>query len=975
VQHLEYLCHLSLTGSQFIPCSQSKVNLKQVEERLLAWKNRLNLEHVRLVHSPTSSRSIDDDKERHRREITELRADLNDARSTTRTLKKDADRMKKYHSDLQAALRAEISMLKAENRDLKSNDDSHVAQCWKDLEQRDDQIRILQQQLLDHETTNFNIRQENEQLLQHNNELLTSNEKLRNQLQEAKDTMAHLTIDKQNLLKQKAITAKEIEQVMEQVRNLQDKGSKTTFDQKSYTNAQLSAERLDITLDNTQKALTNTKEQLSAVSHDRDTLSKQLDEANIREDELRHNLRESEKSKREMEQKISEVNAKMTQLKLTSRKREEDYFTAKQLLEAKESEIKDLSAQFNRTFGEKEQVSVIRKSLEHQTNQLRSECDRHIQSIRHKDHEIAEFQVQLKALQDDLSQLKQQFQLLGTVKAQVEREKKELSESNVIAQTSLRATEDSLKQTRKDLETATHRYLNLQEQHEALQNKVQMLSQRLDSEKRDATSSRHLAESQEKQLATLEMQYKQVLVSNKELDHKVKSFDTRLNQKRQEIEGLEIQRKKEQHEFNQKLSNSLQNVQELDKQLIESKAGLKLLTDERDRLVQDNKKLLHKLDRQLSQKSSIEERYVKANEAKEKLEKKCKEYSRFKQLYEHAIESSITMDIRKKKGEQQLPSASSSHRHRDRIVADSADGSSALVDTDLVYEYEQLMTRCKRLVQSAIRYVPTGDSISLSEENLISTEGMLEALEVVFSALCRRIRSQSSRDASSSDKTLMYRANGSRASHDYAQSHTDKEAEVKSLFYVHRQMMACSEKLSQTLQDLSNHHFVEEEALQEFTLCFQAMKENLSYFAKISQSVGGVPVSPTLRSRSGSASPLSFHFDDSGLKETYDYNSVSVATLTQTYCSFIRFLQRTVHRLGSIVMSKYKSVVVDIQEKTEKQMSNLESEVAMYSKENGDLKDRLAKLSILVERSERFRQKHATERRERRQAEEATATV
>ncbi|KAI9221838.1 hypothetical protein BC828DRAFT_379954 [Blastocladiella britannica] len=778
---------------------------------------------------------------------------------------------------------------------------------------------------------------------------------------------AALREDKQRLEAAARTADRERQELVDQLRVHAERQARASTSVRDVHQEQMKCESLAAELAEAQRRRAVAFDEVAAVRRELDLVSRQLADANAREDDVRDKLRTAEATRAETDTHAKEARDVAARLKSSMRKRDEDYFAAKRLLEAQEAEAKDHAQRYAAVAAERDQLAIMRRELEHQVNTLRGDHERHVASARVRDHELGNVRAELRDAHETIAELKKQNALLSTVRTRAEREKKDADDKCAVTAANLRSAEEALKSTRKDLEAVTLQRLHLEQRCDKLQAKIQEATTRHDDTKRDLSGARQNAEAREKQLATLEMQWKQVLADNKDLAHRVKTLDERLSRAHTDMDVLAKRAAGDTDAYNEKLTRALEQLSELDKQLIQAKTSLQLTADERNRLVDDNKKLLHRVEKYQGARSAADDRLNKVLQERDKYERRVRELAKYKTLYSSVIEAGLLIDRSNPvriSGPTGAASASNhngdhgnaanggarsptSPRSADGQAASSVNGGNA-IDWDVLAEHQLLLTRCRRIVQSAARYTTFDGSDSVATDNLTTTEDLLEALEAVMSALCRQAaRGARASPGASTSSNPHKRVSGitpldtsatkpSSTSPTRVSFGAEKSAAATSevLVQLQRHFISSANKLRASLASLADHRFLEDDVVGELDMAISSLTESLPYYSS-SEERSGYASSSSPRHPTGSSSAPA---------------APMTASTLQACVAILKLSQSTVANLTDLVQAKFKTVAGDIQNRTDQHIQALKSE-------NNALKDKVAQFSVMSDRLMRAHQR------------------
>ncbi|KAJ3369531.1 hypothetical protein GGF31_005241 [Allomyces arbusculus] len=585
-----------------------------------------------------------------------------------------------------------------------------------------------------------------------------------------------------------------------------------------------------------------------------------------------------------------------------------------------------------RLRSERDQLLAHRRELERQLQNVARERDQHLESLRRHEAQVKDLGRQLDSATQALHDLKHQQTLLSSAHDRIDREKHAVQALLDKAEKAHRAADEALQQTRRDLETTTLQLANAKEHHAALQRRIQDMGEKYQETKRELATARQVGEVHAQQLATVELQFKQAVQDARDLEAKVQTLEARLDQKHAEIQRLNDLNRHDHDQFSSKVGTLTDRAQELEKQLVSAQAEAQLVADERNRLVDQNRSLLSRIERHAQQRTAVEEQLAAAQDARDRLDRRCRELQKYKAMYQNVLDAGLaatqnadhhhhhefdgraTVRSTMAASTRQLP-------RRDSSFDDALTAGDAM---DLLAEQQQVLLRCRRLVQSAAQFTELKlDPGMLSGTALTTTEDILEALETIFSALCRQAARASAAATpvppATPRKPLL-----------------DDSAAANVLQSLHAQCVATWTHLQPLLADLVRHHHLDEDLARD-------LDEAARDFAPNPADALG----------------------DSGVLTTGP-----VATLAP-YPAFLRGLDAVVSHLAHRVTSKYKDVVRQLQSKF------LAAPVAVAAEPTANealkdemdfLKTRLARAMSLLDVAEK---KRADDRRARKAREEA----
>ncbi|KAJ3365025.1 hypothetical protein GGF31_008824 [Allomyces arbusculus] len=845
-------------GITLVPDEES-ISLADVRSRLATWQRRQTLRTDRSRSPSPMSRAPAPSAD----SLAGLQRTIQTLETDNAALRTEIAHLSATEESYRARLtqqEAEIARLSRENTKLVADYDAQTLAHFQATDTTNQAAAAREQ---DHDVTIAHLRDELAELASHNEQLEIQNEQLRKTLVDTKDRLIEANDARARHHAELHEAEADLESANDTVHHLEHQNQHHVEARASHDDAAAALVRERARADRVESKLAEVKDQLVQAERKYHQATEDLKAAHAREEQVKRQLHDSESDRRRQDNDLMVLRSKLEKIKVTAHARDEELFLTKQLLDAREQEAKDAAARFHKTFGEKDQLATLRRDLEMQLNQARAERDKHITMLRHRDHELSECRTQLRVLGDDLSELKHQHQLLYAVKQRLETEKKEAESQRDSVTASLRGNEDTLKQTRKDLETATMRLMNTQDQLDKVQRKLQDTAQRHELHTRDHVATKQVAEAREKQLATLELQYKQVLADNRDIDHRFKSLDTRLTAKTHEVAQLQDTLKREQESFAKKLSHSIQHVHEIDQQLVQCKTQMQLVTDERNRLVQENKRLVHKLEKHAQHRTSVEDKLGKALEIKCKLERKTRELHKYKAMYQNIME----MGLGHERDRRELEIAKTA-----AAVAAPAPGSDAAARdlAKLRGAVQECVERGRQLVQSMAAYTkerppslpptPTSPRDGGAELALAT---VFDTLETTAFALCR----QAAQRRSSSTPHPASPANDPSIS----------DTSMPSLSSVSwrpltRQLTATVDRLRTILPPLVQSRLIDDEGLHDLDLAARALREL----------------------------------------------SGADATTTTTFCSVVRCLEALLRHMAATVQAKYADVVAQAQQRAER---------------------------------------------------------
>ncbi|KNE62977.1 hypothetical protein AMAG_08148 [Allomyces macrogynus ATCC 38327] len=846
-------------GITLVP-DEEAISLADVRSRLATWQRRQTLRSDgSRSPSPTSRAPVPsaDSLAVLQRTIQTLETD----NAALRTEIAQHAATEESHRARLTQQEAEIARLSRENAKLVVDYDAQTLAHFTATDTTNQAAAAREQ---DRDATIAQLRDELAELASHNEQLEIQNEQLRKTLVDTKDRLIEANDARTRHHAEMHETATNLAAANDMMHHLAHQNQHQAEARASHDDATAALTRERARADRVESKLAEVKDQLVQADRKYHQATEELKQAHVREEQVKRQLHNSETDRRRQDNDLMVLRSKLEKIKVTAHARDEELFLTKQLLDAREQEAKDAAARYHKTFGEKDQLATLRRDLEMQLNQARSERDKHITMLRHRDHELAECRTQLRVIGDDLSELKHQHQLLYAVKQRLETEKKEAESQRDSVTANLRGSEDALKQARKDLETATMRLMNTQDQLDKVQRKLQDAAQRLELHTRDHISTKQIAEAREKQLATLELQYKQVLADNRDVDHRVKSLDTRLTAKTHEVAQLQDTLKREQESFTKKLSHSIQHVHEIDQQLVQCKTQMQLVTDERNRLVQENKRLVHKLEKHAQHRTSVEDKLGKALEIKCKLERKTRELHKYKAMYQNILEMGLgherdrrELEIAKTAAAVAVPAPRSDAAARDLAKLRGA--------------VEECVERGRQLVQSMAAYTkerspslpptPTSPRDGSSDSALMT---VFDTLETMAFALCRQ----------ASQRRTSSTAHPASPANDSSISDTSTLSSSSSVSWrpLTRQLTATVDRLRTILPPLVQSRLIDDEGLHDLDLAARALREL----------------------------------------------SGADATATTTFCSVVRCLEALLRHMAATVQAKYADVVAQAQQRAER---------------------------------------------------------
>ncbi|KNE70349.1 hypothetical protein AMAG_14489 [Allomyces macrogynus ATCC 38327] len=585
-----------------------------------------------------------------------------------------------------------------------------------------------------------------------------------------------------------------------------------------------------------------------------------------------------------------------------------------------------------RLRSERDQLLAHRRDLDRQLQNVARERDQHLESLRRHEAQVKDLNRQLDAATQAVHDLKHQQTLLSSAHDRIDREKHAVQALLDKAEMAHRAADEALQQTRRDLETTTLQLANAKEHHAALQRRIQDMGEKYQETKRELATARQVGEVHAQQLATVELQYKQAVHDARDLEAKVQTLEARLDQKHAEIQRLNDLNRHDHDQFSAKVGALADRAQELEKQLVAAQAEAQLVADERNRLADQNRSLLSRIERQVQQRTAVEEQLTAAQDARDRLDRRCRELQKYKAMYQNVLDAGLAATQNADHhhhhefdGRATVRSTmAASTRHLPRRDSSFDDALTAGDAMDLLAEQQQVLLRCRRLVQSAVQFTELNlDPDVLSGAALNTTEDILEALETIFSALCRQAARASAAATPVTPATPR-------------KSLVDDSAAANVLQSLHAQCVATWTHLQPLLMDLVRHHHLDEDLARD-------LDEAARDFA-----------APTGTDALG----------DSGVLTTGP-----VATLAP-YPAFLRGLDAAVSHLARRVTSKYKDVVRQLQAKfLAAPVAAAEPTANEALKDEMDfLKNRLARAMSLLDVAEK---KRADDRRARKAREEA----
>ncbi|KAJ3365079.1 hypothetical protein GGF32_000259 [Allomyces javanicus] len=585
-----------------------------------------------------------------------------------------------------------------------------------------------------------------------------------------------------------------------------------------------------------------------------------------------------------------------------------------------------------RLRSERDQLLAHRRDLDRQLQNVARERDQHLESLRRHETQVKDLGRQLEAATQAVHDLKHQQTLLSSAHDRIDREKHAVQALLDKAEKAHRAADEVLQQTRRDLETTTLQLANAKEHHAALQRRIQDMGEKYQETKRELATARQVGEVHAQQLATVELQYKQAVHDARDLEAKVQTLEARLDQKHAEIQRLNDLNRHDHDQFSGKVGALADRAQELEKQLVAAQAEAQLVADERNRLVDQNRSLLSRIERHAQQRTAVEEQLAAAQDARDRLDRRCRELQKYKAMYQNVLDAGLAATQNTDHhhhhhefdGRATVRSTmAASTRHLPRRDSSFDDALTAGDAMDLLAEQQQVLLRCRRLVQSAAQFTELNlDPDVLSGAALTTTEDILEALETIFSALCRQAARASAAATPVPPATPR-------------KPLVDESAAANVLQSLHAQCVATWTHLQPLLADLVRYHHLDEDLARD-------LDEAARDFAPNAADALG----------------------DSGVLTTGP-----VATLAP-YPAFLRGLDAVVSHLAHRVTSKYKDVVRQLQTKfLAAPVAAAEPTANEALKDEMDfLKTRLARAMSLLDVAEK---KRADDRRARRAKDEA----
>ncbi|KNE67808.1 hypothetical protein AMAG_12529 [Allomyces macrogynus ATCC 38327] len=494
-------------------------------------------------------------------------------------------------------------------------------------------------------------------------------------------------------------------------------------------------------IDELESELVNTRGQ----AHDRTEHARQA----------RAQLAERDAELTRVERDRAELRAQVERLTGEVSAREKDLATARQDAAVARAQLDERGRNdgdaVNRLRSERDQLLAHRRDLDRQLQNVARERDQHLESLRRHEAQVKDLGRQLDAATQAVHDLKHQQTLLSSAHDRIDREKHAVQALLDKAEKAHRAADEALQQTRRDLETSTLQLANAKEHHAALQRRIQDMGEKYQETKRELATARQVGEVHAQQLATVELQYKQSIQDARDLEAKVQTLEARLDQKHAEIQRLNDLNRHDHDQFSGKVSALAGRAQELEKQLVAAQAEAQLVADERNRLVDQNRSLLSRIERHAQQRTAVEEQLAAAQDARDRLDRRCRELQKYKAMYQNVLDAGLAATQntdhhhhhhhhREFDGRATVRSTmAASTRHLPRRDSSFDDALTAGDAMDLLAEQQQVLLRCRRLVQSAAQFTELNlDPDVLSGAALTTTEDILEALETIFSALCRQ---------------------------------------------------------------------------------------------------------------------------------------------------------------------------------------------------------------------------------------------
>ncbi|KAL7752462.1 hypothetical protein RI367_001996 [Sorochytrium milnesiophthora] len=574
---------------------QSRKKLEEDVRELQTDKQALADELDRLVFAQNDA---DSQLQRLQDQCTAFQSEIQKLRDTARTERAE-------HSAAKQSLLDTINKLKDE-LEAKQHDvldrDKDVDQSKRDVSKMQLQIKALERQVVDSRATVQRLEQE---------------------LAEAQHTVE--------------AQRQELQELQRQLRQPKQSPSKTQAEEQiaALTSAKTAAE-----------------EKLKDVMQQRDKQSTYLDEAIKRENDLKQKLTAAEHTRTDTDKRTLELQTRLTELKQIARRKEEELSAAKSLLERTVADNKELTSRFDRVYGEKEQLAVMRRDLEQQLQHARFELDRAMQSGNHKDKETQEYQTQMRVLQDDVSQLRISYQTAANSKARLETVKRELEQKIKALEQSNASVTELLEQARKDLEKTSSKLVGSEEKV-LKQQKTQLANEeRLADNQRQMTDVKAELDETRRKLETLTLSANTLRGDHRSATEQLKTLQTRYDAKQQELVDTDKRHKAAIDVHKTKLQEALTRVSELDRNLMDLRQQFLQVTEEKNRLVTECERLQNKLGRASQSKAHQEETLARTEESyanlKLKLQKREKELkttkldaTKYRELYD-SVTSSLT---------------------------------------------------------------------------------------------------------------------------------------------------------------------------------------------------------------------------------------------------------------------------------------------------------------------------------------------
>ncbi|KAI9190404.1 hypothetical protein H9P43_001838 [Blastocladiella emersonii ATCC 22665] len=930
LEMLETALDLTLVGPDNV------VNLDEVERRIGMWKKRNDTDRRALsladrADPPKSPPQQHRELLEVRQEMVKYRKMVEDLQLELKAAKHDATRRKSLAETNLTALRAELSQLKATNAQLAAAEDAKTTALWKDMDEKDAAIAELRDTIKTQLRTIATAQTETERLAGELAETQAARARADDQLKQEREQVRVLTADKQKLESDLMVIQDQVNQQIEKLRFAQERTAASTATARDVHAAQIRADELQAQLDEAKRVHRVTLDELASARRDVDHVQHQLADANRREDELRAKLRESEAARAALAAEAAEAKTKMQNTTAQARKGSEDLLATRKLLESHEHQLKEHAEKYQRVFAEKEQLALVRRDLELRLNRVQTELENALKAQRSTERQLDELRVRYNAMQEAQVELKRRNDVLFAHKKQTERQREEAESKEANTSVTLRNTSDELKLTRKELETAVNQRCALEERINKLQEKIQAMATRADDAKRELARTKEVSEERASKLDTLELQWKQVLADNRSLEHKLQSLETRIREKQGDLDRVTKKAALDAETYQTKLASAVKNVQELDRQLTEAKTRVQLTSDERTRLIADNKKFLARIEKYQAARAKFDDKLAHITEERDKYERRTRELHKYKALYTNVLEAGLIVDR--------------AQPLRASVGAAAAANSSNAIDWDVLTEHHQLLTRCRRIVQSAARFTSLAGSESLSAENLTTTEDLLEALEVVISSLCQQAARGAARDPAASASTRDARWARSSA-HDTAAAAAPDSAAWRAVAQLQAHILETANALRGVFHDLVDRRLMDEELLSDLDLAAAALREARDPTSPRSPS-------PT-RGRDSGTSADSFLFRRNSNASATSTTATTPAVV-QACAAVQRVLQRVVPSISEMLMSKVKDVVAQVQDKTEHELRDLKRKLATLNDDNTRYKDQLTRTMMLNERMAELR--------------------